>query len=59
VKMTDTGISGFSLSSGGDRPSESLSLNFVKIAITNTKKDETGKSTPTTITYDIGKEKLV
>lgn len=29
--LTDTLISGYSLSSGGDRPSESLSLNFTKI----------------------------
>jgi type VI secretion system secreted protein Hcp len=31
VKLTDTGISGYSLSSGGDKPSESISLNFSKI----------------------------
>jgi type VI secretion system secreted protein Hcp len=29
--LTDTMISGFSMSSGGDRPTESLSLNFTKI----------------------------
>lgn len=29
--LTDTLISGYSISSGGDRPSESLSLNFTKI----------------------------
>ena len=29
--LTNTLISGYSLSSGGDRPSESLSLNFTKI----------------------------
>jgi len=28
--LTDTLISGYSLSSGGDRPSESISLNFAK-----------------------------
>lgn len=30
-KLTNTMISGYSVSSGGDRPSESLSLNFTKI----------------------------
>lgn len=30
-KLTDTLISSYSLSSGGDRPMESLSLNFAKI----------------------------
>ena len=29
--LTNTMISGYSISSGGDRPSESLSLNFTKI----------------------------
>ena len=58
-KMTNTGISGFSSSSGGDRPTESVSLNFTKIAITNTKKDAQGNNTPNTITYDLGLESLV
>lgn len=30
-ELTNTLLSGYSLSSGGDRPSESLSLNFTKI----------------------------
>jgi type VI secretion system secreted protein Hcp len=59
VTLTNNGLAGYSISSGGDRPSESLSLNFTKIAITNTKKDATGANTPTTITYDLGLEKLV
>jgi type VI secretion system secreted protein Hcp len=29
--LTNTLISGYSLSSGGDRPSESISLNFTKV----------------------------
>src|SRR5579862_4550160 len=40
-KLTNTGISGWSTSTGGDRPTESLSLNFTKVAVTNTKKDAT------------------
>jgi type VI secretion system secreted protein Hcp len=31
VKLEGCGISGYSMSSGGDRPSESLSLNFDKV----------------------------
>src|SRR5205823_13835906 len=31
INMTNTMISGYSFSSGGDRPSESLTLNFTKI----------------------------
>jgi type VI secretion system secreted protein Hcp len=59
VALTNTGLSGFSTSSGGDRPSESISLNFTKIAITNNKVSATGVATPVTITYDLGLESLV
>jgi type VI secretion system secreted protein Hcp len=38
--LTNTMISGFSVSSGGDRPSESLSLNFSKIEYKNIPRDE-------------------
>src|SRR5690242_12027422 len=44
-ELTDCGISGFSTSSGGDAPSESLSLNFTKIQIAYTGLDaKTGGS---------------
>jgi type VI secretion system secreted protein Hcp len=33
-ELTNCGVSGYSLSSGGDNPSESLSLNFTKIMVT-------------------------
>ncbi|WP_137181649.1 type VI secretion system tube protein Hcp [Roseomonas sp. AR75] len=33
VKLKDTGISGYSLSSGGDKPTESLSLNFAHVEV--------------------------
>lgn len=33
ITMSDVFISGYSLSSGGDRPTESLSLNFSKIEV--------------------------
>jgi type VI secretion system secreted protein Hcp len=58
-KLTNTGISGISASSGGDRPTESVSLNFTKIAITNTKKDAQGGNSPSTVTYDLGLESLL
>jgi len=59
IATNNTGLAGYSFSSGGDRPSESLSLNFTKIAITNTVTDPQGAKTPTTVTYDVGLEKLV
>ena len=34
IKLTNTLISGYSMSSGGGRPSESLTLNFTKIDLT-------------------------
>ncbi len=42
VTLSDTGVSGFSLSSGGDRPSESISLNFAKIEFKDIKVDKDG-----------------
>jgi len=49
VNLEDTGISGYSISSGGDKPSESLSLNYGKIEFVPYKLDESGaleKGTP-------------
>jgi type VI secretion system secreted protein Hcp len=34
LKLTNTLISGYSMASGGDRPSESMTLNFTKIEYT-------------------------
>jgi type VI secretion system secreted protein Hcp len=51
-------ISGYSLSSGGDRPSESLSLNFTKIETKVTPMNPDGSpGSPVTITYDLGQAK--
>jgi len=51
-------ISGFSLSSGGDRPSESLSLNFTKIETKMTPMKPDGTSdNPVTVTYDLAQAK--
>ena len=41
-ELTDCGVSSFSQSSGGDAPTESLSLNFVKIMVTPTPLDKVG-----------------
>ena len=57
VTLTDTGVSGFSMSSGGDRPSESISLNFAKIEFKDVKvsQDQTSK-TPFAVNYDLSKQ---
>jgi type VI secretion system secreted protein Hcp len=52
-ELTNTGLSGYSVSSGGDMPVESLSLNFTKLAVTykGTAPDVSG--TPETVGYDL------
>jgi type VI secretion system secreted protein Hcp len=52
--LTNTAVSGYSVSTGGDRPSESLSLNFTKIEIkyTSLSVDEDGN--PASTTYNLG-----
>lgn len=56
-ELTDTGISGYSLSSGGDMPSESLSLNFAQVSFkfTGTGADTGGN--PETVGYNLYKMK--
>jgi type VI secretion system secreted protein Hcp len=56
--LTNTLISGYSVSSGGDRPTESLSLNFTQIELKSipTKEDVTGGS-PSVYTYDLATAK--
>src|SRR5262245_47819812 len=52
--LEDVLVSGYSISSGGDRPTENLSLNFTKIEFTNTgmgQKNETGD--PDRVQYDL------
>jgi len=54
--LSDTMVSGYSVSSGGDRPSETLSLSFAKFVFAYTamgSKNEAGESPKTG--YDIGK----
>ena len=54
IELTNTLVSGYSVSSGGDNPSESISLNFTKIQVTYTSfnADHT-KGTPITAGYDL------
>ena len=59
-KLSDCMVSGYSLSSGGDRPSESLSLNFTKIEFKNINMTDTNADgSPDTITYDVALAKVV
>ena len=59
VTLTDTIISGYSMSSGGDRPSESISFNFTKIEVKFTPQNADGtKGSPFPVTYDLGQQKL-
>ncbi len=54
LTLTNTLISGYSLSTGGDRPSESLSLNFTKIEYKYIPTDEAhAEEGQKVYTYDI------
>ncbi len=54
-ELSDCGVSGYSLSSGGDNPSESISLNFLKIMVTPSPLDKDGNPVKGDIvTYDLG-----
>ena len=52
-KLENVGISGYSLSSGGDMPVESLSLNFTKIDTTFTGMGPGVTGTPDRVGYDL------
>lgn len=58
-ELKNTMISGFSMSSGGDRPSESITLNFTKIheEFTPTK-EEHKQGTAPKVDYDLSLAKL-
>ncbi len=52
-------VSGYSISAGGDRPSESISLNFVKFDSEYLKIDDAFKSTTTGhVIYDLSTAKM-
>ena len=53
-ELTNCGLSGYSVSSGGDMPTESLSLNFTKIMVTPTPLDKSGQiKKGDVVTYDL------
>ena len=52
-ELTNCGVSGYSTSSGGDAPTESLSLNFTKIMFTYTERDPKIAGSPDTVGYDL------
>lgn len=58
-KLTNCGISGYSVSSGGDRPSETLNLNFTKIESKYYLIGNDLSGTPEAFTYDLQKAKIV
>jgi len=52
--LEDCMISGYSKSSGGDRPVESISLNFTKVEFKNVAmKDKNDTGDPDTVGYDL------
>lgn len=56
--LEETMLSGYSISSGGDRPTESISLNFTKFEFNNIEmgtKNEAGD--PDRVNYDLSKAK--
>jgi type VI secretion system secreted protein Hcp len=54
ITLTNAMISGYSASSGGARPSESISINFTKIEYKYTPYDDQHKAgTPVPVTYDL------
>ena len=58
-KLEDTGISNYSLTSGGDMPMESLSLNFTKITKTFKGTDPGIGGSPETVGYDLAEMKTI
>lgn len=58
--LTNAMVSGYSISSGGDRPTESISINFTKVEFQATGMAAAGAAgTPSSITYDLAQAKTV
>ena len=56
--LTNSLISGYSVSTGGDRPSELISINFTKIEYKHIPYDGANKAgTPVTVSYDLSTTK--
>jgi type VI secretion system secreted protein Hcp len=59
IKMTDVIMSGLSLSSGGDKPSESMSLNYSAITFTSVPMNDDGSPGTQTVTnFDLTTMKM-
>jgi type VI secretion system secreted protein Hcp len=58
LELEEVIISGFSMSSGGDFPSESLSLNFTKFDWSFTGRDATQTGSPTHLIYSLVENKV-
>ena len=58
-KLEETGISNYSLTSGGDMPMESLSLNFTKITKTFKGTDPGIGGSPETVGYNLAEMKAI
>jgi len=56
-ELVNVGLSGYSLSSGGDMPSESLSLNFSKVTMTFKGLDPATAANPQSGGYDLTTQK--
>jgi len=56
--LANTALSGYSVASSGDRPIESLSLNFTKIEIKYTSLNMTLDGSPASTIYDLALQKL-
>ena len=52
-KLENVLISAYSVSSGGDNPTESLSLSFTKVQFIFTTQNTDGTTTPSQLTYDL------
>jgi len=53
-ELSNCGVSGYSTSTGGDNPSETLSLNFTKIMVTPSPLDDKGSPVKgAVVTYDL------
>jgi type VI secretion system secreted protein Hcp len=52
-ELTDVGLSGYSITSGGDMPQENLSLNYTKLSMTYTGMDPATSGNPETVGYDL------
>ncbi|MGH2448624.1 MAG: type VI secretion system tube protein Hcp [Chloroflexota bacterium] len=56
--LTNTGLSGYSVTSGGDRPSESLSLNFTEVEVKYTGLSPELSGDPAIVKYNLGTMKV-